>query len=42
MSRTDKVLVGIFVIGVVGILTDKVFGMVMKKVLKGSGEHGWN
>ncbi len=42
MSRTDKVLVGIFVIGLVGMLTDKVFGMVRKKFLKGSGENGWN
>lgn len=42
MSRTDQVIVGIFVIGIVGLLSDKVFGMVMKKCLKGTGENGWN
>lgn len=42
MSRTDKVIVGILTIGIVGVLTDRVFGMVIKKLLKGSGEHGWN
>ena len=42
MSRTDKVIVGIFVIGIVGLLTDKIFGIVIKKVFKGTGENGWN
>ncbi len=42
MSRTDKVIVGILVIGIVGILTDRVFGIVLRKLLKGSDEHGWN
>lgn len=42
MSRTDKVIVGIFVIGIVGSMTDKLFGMVIKKILKGTGENGWN
>ena len=42
MSRTDKVIVGILVIGIVGILTDRVFVIVLKKLLKGSNEHGWN
>ena len=42
MSRTDKVIVGILTIGIVGILTDRMFGMAIKKILKGSGEHGWN
>lgn len=41
MSRTDKVIVGIFVIGIVGLVTDKIFGMVLKK-FKGIGENGWN
>lgn len=40
MSRTDKVIVGILVIGIVGFLTDKVFGMVMKKIFKGTGGNG--
>lgn len=42
MSRTDKVIVGIFVIGIVGMATDKLFGIVIKKLLKGTGENGWN
>lgn len=42
MSRTDKVIVGVLVIGIVGILTDRVFGIVLRKLLKGSDEHGWN
>lgn len=42
MSRTDKVLVGIFVIGIVGLLTDKLFKIVIKKLFKGAGENGWN
>lgn len=42
MSRTDKVIVGIFVIGIVGLVTDRMFGMVIKKRLKGNGENGWN
>lgn len=43
MSRTDKVIVGILVIGIVGYLTDDLFGLAISKLLKGScGEHGWN
>lgn len=42
MSRTDKVIVGIFAIGIVGMVTDKLFGIVIKKLLKGTGENGWN
>lgn len=42
MSRTDKVIVGILVIGIVGLLTDKIFGIVIKKLVKGTGEYGWN
>lgn len=42
MSRTDKVIVGIFVIGIVGIVTDKIFGVILKKVFKGNVENGWN
>jgi len=41
MSRTDKVLVGIFVIGIVGLLTDKLFGIAMTRLFKGAGENGW-
>ena len=43
MSRTDKVIVGILVIGIVGYATDRLFGLAISKLLKGScGEHGWN
>lgn len=42
MSRTDRVIVGIVVIGLVGYLTDKIFGIVLNKVLKGKAENGWN
>ena len=43
MSRTDRVMVGILVIGLAGYLTDRLFGWVIFKVWKGSyGEHGWN
>ena len=35
MSRTDKVIVGIFAIGLVGILTDRIFVFVLGKLLKG-------
>ena len=42
MSRTDKVIVGIFVIGVVGLVTDKLFGIALNKLFKGNGENGWN
>lgn len=42
MSRTDKVIVGILVIGAVGYVTDRLFGWMIGFVLKGSGENGWN
>lgn len=42
MSRTDKVIVGIFVIGIVGYATDWIFGLVIGKLVKGNGNHGWN
>jgi sulfonate transport system permease protein len=42
MSRTDKVIVGIFVIGVVGYVTDWLFGLMIKRLLRGSCENGWN
>ena len=40
MSRTDKVIVGILVIGVVGYATDRIFGALISIFLKGSGENG--
>ena len=42
MSRTDKVIVGIFTIGIVGLITDKLFGITLNHILKGNGKHGWN
>jgi sulfonate transport system permease protein len=42
MSRTDKVIVGILVIGCIGYLTDRLFGLVIKKLLKGAYGNGWN
>ena len=42
MSRTDKVIIGIFVIGIVGLVTDKIFGIALNKLFKGNGENGWN
>lgn len=42
MSRTDKVIVGILVIGLIGYVTDRLFGWLIKKLLKGSGGNGWN
>ncbi|SCH85844.1 ABC transporter permease [Romboutsia sp. 1001713B170207_170306_H8] len=42
MSRTDKVIVGILVIGVVGYITDRLFALIIDKALKGSDKNGWN
>ncbi len=42
MSRTDKVIVGILVIGIVGFLTDRMFGILIKKLWKGTFENGWD
>ena len=41
-SRTDKVIVGILVIGIVGYVTDRVFALAISKLLKGSGDNGWD
>ena len=42
MSRTDKVIVGILVIGVIGYITDRVFALIIDKALKGSETNGWD
>lgn len=42
MSRTDKVIVGIITIGLVGCLCDRVFAWGINRTLKGAAEHGWN
>ena len=42
MSRTDKVIVGILVIGIIGYITDRVFAFIIDKALKGSEANGWD
>ena len=42
MSRTDKVIVGILVIGVVGYITDRLFAVIIDKALKGLEKNGWD
>ena len=42
MSRTDKVIVGIFVIGTVGCLTDFILGRLIRRFVGGSAQHGWD
>lgn len=42
MSRTDKVIVGILVIGAVGYITDRLFALIINKSLKGAETNGWN
>lgn len=37
MSRTDKVIIGILVIGFVGLATDKLFGILIRRIWKGAG-----
>lgn len=41
MSRTDKVIIGIILIGTIGYLSDWLFGLIIKVALKGIGENGW-
>lgn len=42
MSRSDKVIIGIIVIGVVGMACDKAFALLVKKVTHGGVEDSWN
>jgi len=42
MSRSDKVIVGIFVIGIVGVVCDKVFSLLMKKLTHGGVGDSWS
>ena len=42
MSRTDKVIVGILVIGIVGYITDRLFAFIIDKTMKGSESNGWD
>ncbi len=42
MSRSDKVIVGIFVIGLVGFLCDRLFSYAIQKVLHGGVDDSWS
>ena len=42
MSRTDKVIVGIFAIGIVGYCTDRLFGLIIKRFVGGTAQNGWD
>lgn len=42
MSRTDKVIVGILVIGLVGVATDRLLGLVIKRFVGGTAQNGWD
>lgn len=42
MSRTDKVIVGIFVIGIVGYATDRLFGLLMRNMFGERAGNGWD
>lgn len=41
-SRTDKVIVGILVIGTVGYLTDRCFGYLIHRLFGRTARNGWN
>lgn len=42
MSRSDKVLVGIFVIGIIGYCCDRVFYFLIKKISHGGVSDSWS
>ncbi|MBQ9009601.1 MAG: ABC transporter permease [Clostridia bacterium] len=42
MSRTDKVIVGILVIGIAGSLTDWLLGRLIHRLVGRRAEHGWD
>ena len=42
MSRSDKVIVGIFVIGLVGYLCDRLFSFAIQKALHGGVDNSWS
>ena len=41
-SRTDKVIVGIFVIGLVGLLCDRLFALAVRLLFRGIAGTGWD
>lgn len=42
MSRSDKVMIGIFVIGIVGYVCNSLFAMIIKKTLRGGVDDSWS
>ena len=42
MSRTDKVIVGILAIGIVGCVTDWLLGLAIKRLVGGTAQNGWD
>ena len=42
MSRTDKVIVGILVIGAVGCITDRLLGWMIRRFAGGTAQNGWD
>lgn len=42
MSRTDKVIVGIFVIGFMGSLCNWLFSLIIKRFVRGGVDDSWN
>lgn len=42
MSRTDKVIVGILVIGIAGSLTDWILGCLIRRLVGRRAAHGWD
>ena len=42
MSRTDKVIVGILAIGLVGRATDWLMGIAIRRFVGGTAQNGWN
>lgn len=42
LSRTDKVIVGIAVIGLVGCATDRALGWLIRRLVGGTAQNGWD
>ena len=42
MSRTDRVIVGLFVIGLVGCVTDRLLGLIIRRFIGGTARNGWD
>ncbi|MBQ7486867.1 MAG: ABC transporter permease [Clostridia bacterium] len=42
MSRTDKVIVGILIIGLTGLITDWLLGLLINRLAGRRAQHGWD